>query len=124
MAYYAQLDEDNNVIRVSKLDDFYELTDFGELDEQRAIDKLKSWHGSDTKWKKTSYNGNLRGQFAGIGCYYDAREDRFIDPKPYPSWRLNQKTFVWEPPTPQPPSTDTHTWTWNESFQQWDREDQ
>lgn len=124
MAHYAQLDEDNIVIHISKVDDFYELDDFGELDEKRAIAKLKEWHGADTKWKKTSYNGRIRGNYASIGCYYDSREDRFIDPKPYPSWKLNEKTFVWEAPVPAPPSTDRCTWIWNEDFQQWDREDQ
>lgn len=124
MAHYAQLDENNVVIRVSKVDDFYEMDDFGVLDEKRAVSWLKKWHGQDTNWKKTSYNANMRGQYAGVGNYYDSRIDRFIDPQPYPSWRLNQDTFVWEPPTPQPPSTDTHTWQWNEEFQQWDKEDQ
>jgi|TARA_B100000085_G_scaffold10828_1_gene9350 hypothetical protein len=124
MAHYAQLDENNIVVRVSKVDDFYEMDDFGVTDEKLAIAHLKKWHGADTNWKKTSYNGNLRGQFAGIGCYYDGRIDKFIDPKPYPSWKYNEDKNIYEPPEPAPPSTDTYTWEWNEEFQQWDREDQ
>jgi hypothetical protein len=70
-------------------------------------------------WIQTSYNtyGNehrlggtpLRGNFAGIGYIYDRANDVFYKPQPYPSWTLNQTTWTWEPPVPQP-SNGPHRW--------------
>lgn len=124
MAHYAKLNDDNVVIHISKVDDFWELTDFGELDEEKAVSKLKEWHGQDTRWKKTSYNNNCRRRYASIGGYYDPINDAFIDKKPYDSWKLNQDTLVWEPPIPMPPVGVGCSWIWNEEFLQWDKEDQ
>jgi len=124
MAHYAKLNDDNVVIHISKVDDFWELTDFGELDEEKAVSKLKEWHGQDTRWKKTSYNNNCRRRYASIGGYYDPINDAFIDKKPYDSWKLNQDTLVWEPPIPMPPAGVGCSWIWNEEFLQWDKEDQ
>jgi hypothetical protein len=77
-------------------------------------------------WLQTSYNthGNqhpegrpLRGNFAGIGYTYDATNDVFYAPKPYPSWILNNTTWLWESPTPYP--TDDKRYTWNEATTSW-----
>lgn len=77
-------------------------------------------------WIKTSYNthGNqhrlggtpLRGNYAGIGYTYDATNDVFYAPKPYPSWILNNTTWLWEAPIPMP--TDG-VYTWNEELGNW-----
>ena len=104
MAHYARLDENNNVIGVHKLDDFYELNDFAELDERRAYARLKEIHGDDTIWKKTSYNDNISLRYASVGGSYDPINDVFIDPKPYPSWVLNSETYIWEAPKAKPPT--------------------
>jgi hypothetical protein len=78
-------------------------------------------------WIQTSYNthGNqhpegrpLRGNYAGIGYTYDATNDVFYAPKPYPSWILNNTTWLWEAPTPYP--TDDKRYTWNEATTSWD----
>ena len=53
-------------------------------------------------WKCTSYNGNYRTRYAGIGYTYDEARDAFISPQPFPSWTLNDTTTDWEPPTPCP----------------------
>jgi hypothetical protein len=88
--------------------------------EQEFIDTLEG------QWLQTSYNthGNkhpnnkpLRGNFAGIGYIYDSVNDVFYAPKPYPSWVLNQSTWLWEAPTPMP--TDG-MYIWNESTLTWD----
>ena len=77
-------------------------------------------------WLQTSYNtfGNqhpegrpLRGNYAGIGYTYDQVNDVFYAPKPYPSWTLNQTTWLWEAPTPYP--TDDKRYSWNESTTSW-----
>ena len=77
-------------------------------------------------WIQTSYNtrGNqhpngtpLRGNFAGIGDIYDAENDVFYAPQPYPSWSLNKNTWTWEAPTPMP--DDNKRYDWDEKTQSW-----
>ena len=78
-------------------------------------------------WLQTSYNTNgnqhpngtpLRGNYAGIGYTYDATNDVFYAPQPYPSWILNNTTWLWEAPVPY--STDGKEYKWNEETQSWD----
>lgn len=81
---------------------------------------------SPGQWIQTSYNthGNqhpegrpLRGNFAGIGYTYDAQNDVFYAPQPYPSWTLNQSNWLWEPPTPMP--QDGKMYRWDEATTSW-----
>ena len=69
-------------------------------------------------WVQTSYNGNFRKNYAGIGYTYDKDRDAFIPPKPYPSWVLNEDTCRWDAPTPMP--DDEQMYIWNEETQTWD----
>jgi hypothetical protein len=78
-------------------------------------------------WLQTSYNthGNqhpegrpLRGNYAGIGFTYDATNDVFYAPQPYPSWILNNTTWLWEAPVAMP--TDGKVYKWNESIINWE----
>jgi hypothetical protein len=78
-------------------------------------------------WIQTSYNtyGNqhpegrpLRGNYAGIGYTYDATNDVFYAPQPYPSWILNNTTWTWEAPISMP--TDGKSYKWNESITNWE----
>ena len=66
---------------------------------------------------QTSYNGNIRKNFAGIGYTYDLARDAFIAPKPYASWVLNETTCRWEAPTPYP--DDGNSYSWDESTTSW-----
>jgi hypothetical protein len=77
-------------------------------------------------WIQTSYNtyGNqhpqnkpLRGNYAGIGYTYDAVNDVFYAPQPFPSWTLNQSTWLWEAPTLMP-NTDG-PYQWDETTKSW-----
>ena len=81
---------------------------------------------SPGQWIQTSYNthGNqhsenrpLRANYAGIGYIYDAANDVFYAPQPYPSWTLNQTTWLWEPPIPYP--TDGKLYIWDEATKTW-----
>jgi len=81
---------------------------------------------SPGQWLQTSYNthGNqhpnntpLRGNFAGVGYTYDYANDVFYAPKPYPSWILNQSTWLWEAPVPMP--TDDQIYKWDETVLNW-----
>ena len=77
-------------------------------------------------WLQTSYNthGNqhpegrpLRGNYAGIGYTYDSVNDVFYAPQPYPSWILNNNTWLWESPIPYP--TDGKVYIWDETITNW-----
>ena len=69
------------------------------------------------EWKQTSYNGNIRKNYAGIGYIFDAARDAFIPPQPYASWVLNEQICQWESPTPMP--TDGQRYWWNEELKEW-----
>jgi len=83
--------------------------------------------GEPTDWVQTSYNthGNkhpegrpLRGNYAGIGYTYDSTNDVFYAPQPYPSWTLNNTTWLWEAPVAMP--TDSKAYKWNELITNWE----
>ena len=90
--------------------------------EQSHVDTL------DGDWVQTSYNtlGGVhllggtpfRKNYATLGGKYDAQRDAFLDPKPFPSWILNETTCIWEAPVQKP--TDGQSYEWNESTQQWE----
>jgi hypothetical protein len=68
-------------------------------------------------WKQTSYNGNIRKNYAGIGFTYDSQRDAFIAPKPYPSWTLAEETCQWVSPVAMP--IDDNVYSWDESTISW-----
>jgi len=73
--------------------------------------------GDPTTWIQTSYNGNIRKRFAGIGYLYDAELDAFIPPKPFNSWILDTTTASWKAPIEQP--NDDKNYIWNEDTLSW-----
>ena len=73
--------------------------------------------GDVFRWVQTSYNGNFRKNFAGIGYKYDRIRDAFIPPQPYLSWVLNEETCRWEAPIPYP--DDGQLYSWDESTKSW-----
>ena len=116
MAHFAKLDENNIVLEVNVVNN----SDIDNLpfpqSEPIGIAYLYAW-GSYTNWKQTSYNGNFRKNYAGMGYFYDATLDAFIAPKPYSSWILNEETCLWNAPTPMP--TEGGPFTWNEETFSW-----
>ena len=76
--------------------------------EQDFIDDLPN----KEQWIQTSYNHNIRKNYAGVGYSYDEVRDAFIPPKPFDSWTLNEETCNWEAPTPYP--DDGQIYNWNE----------
>lgn len=108
MSHWAELDENNIVIRVTVGDNDDPNGDEG---YEWLIDNLGG------RWAKTSYNGKIRGRFAGIGYTYDKQRDVFIAPQPFPSWILNENTTEWEAPIPMP--TDGGIWQWDEETLSW-----
>lgn len=108
MAHYAFIDENNIVCEV-----------IVGIDENDLIDGLapEEWYGQfrGLLCKRTSYNGNIRKRFAGVGYTYDPTNDVFVNPQPYPSWTLDDN-YDWQPPVPRP---DGPGWMWQEENQQW-----
>ena len=89
----------------------------GDEQESLGVAFCHSLFGTHETWVQTSYNGNIRKNFAGIGHTYDLTRDAFIAPKPYASWVLNEDTCRWEAPTPYP--DDDNTYVWDESTTSW-----
>jgi hypothetical protein len=116
MAHFAQLDDNNVVTQVIVVANAELLLD-GVESEVKGISFCKSLFGEDTKWVQTSYNGNFRKNYAGIGYTYDASNDYFYAPQPFPSWTLDADA-KWQSPVPYP--TDHKLYTWNEATLSWD----
>lgn len=106
MAHWAEIDENNIVLRVT-------VGDNNDSDEgyQWLLDNLGG------TWVKTSYNATIRKNFAGIGFTYDETLDAFIAPKAYPSWVLDEETCRWEAPVSYP--DDGFSYEWDEESQTW-----
>jgi len=68
-------------------------------------------------WKQTSYNGNMRKNYAGIGYTFDESRNAFIPPKPYPSWTLVEETCQWTSPVAYP--IDGKMYNWDEPTLTW-----
>ena len=118
MAHFARLNELNIVMFV----DVVSNSDIDNLpfpeSEQVGINFLNSIYGETFNWKQTSYNGNFRKNYAGIGYSYDSVRDAFIPPKPYPSWILNESTCLWEAPVPIP-TPNSYLYYWDEATLSW-----
>jgi hypothetical protein len=108
MAHYALLNENNVVTEV--------ITGINETELIEGLD-TETWYGNfrNQICKRTSYNNNIRKQFAGIGYTYDSIADVFIAPQPYPSWSLDAN-HDWQPPTPRP---EGFNWYWDEDNLSW-----
>ena len=113
MAHFAKLGIGNIVERVEVVSNDIATT------EQAGVDFLNNLYKSKDVWKQTSYNGNIRKNFAGIGFKYDQTRDAFIAPKPFNSWILNEDTCRWEAPVAKP--DDDGIYIWNETIQNWEQ---
>ena len=109
MAHYAFLDDSNVVTEV--------ITG---IDETELIEGLtpEVWYGNfrGQVCKRTSYNNNIRKQYAGIGFTYNETADVFIKPQPFPSWLLDEN-YDWQAPIDYP--ADGKRYSWDEANQVW-----
>jgi hypothetical protein len=115
MAHWAEIDENNVVLRVLVTDN--DLPDEG---HQWLVDNLGG------TWLKTSYNTKhhehsqggtpFRGNYAGPGGTYDPDADVFIPPKPYNTWILDETIHDWVPPVPAP---EEGAWYWDDESAAW-----
>lgn len=115
MAHFAQLNEENIVTQVIVVANEDTMDAEGNEVEAIGIDFCTNLLGG--KWVQTSYNANIRKNYAGIGFKYDADLDAFIPPQPYPSWVLNEETAQWQAPVPYP--DDSKPYIWDEDSGAW-----
>ena len=117
MAHFAELDADNVVLRVVVIGNA-DTSDANGVEKEHigAAFCEKLFGGT---WKQTSYNGNMRKRYAGIGYTYHADIDAFVAPKPFPSWTLNNTTAEWEAPVAMP-VVEGKRFIWNEATGAWD----
>jgi len=113
MAHFAQLD-DNNVVTQVIVGANEEQLDNGVESEAKGIAFCQSLLGGN--WKQTSYNGNFRKRYAGIGYTYDADKDAFLAPQPFASWVLDAD-LNWQAPVAMP--EDGKPYAWFEPNQEW-----
>ena len=108
MAHYAFIDENNIVTQV-----------IVGRNEDEVVDGISDWeaHYAEVMGQRcvrTSYNHNIRKQYAGIGYTYDAVKDQFVAPQPYASWTLDSNND-WQAPKPKPEGS----YSWNEESLSW-----
>jgi hypothetical protein len=114
MAHFAQLDENNVVTQVIVVANSDTADASGVEKEYIGAAFCERLFGGT--WKQTSYNGNIRKNYAGIGYTYHPNIDAFVAPKPHPSWVLNPKA-QWEAPVAMP--TDGKMYSWDEVTTSW-----
>ena len=124
MAHFAELDENNIVVKVTVVDNNIETSN-GKLGVNDKHVDGETWcknffNQPDTTFKQTSYNNNFRKQYAGKGYTYDAAKDKFICPQPYASWSLDGNDD-WQAPITRPDDEDgTRMYIWDETLYQSD----
>jgi len=114
MAHFAELDNNGVVLRVIVVGN-KDTSDANGV-EKESIGKAFCERLFGGNWVQTSYNGNIRKRYAGIGYTYDAARDAFIVPQPYPSWTLDANAD-WQAPVSMP--TDGKMYSWDEAAQAW-----
>jgi len=119
MAHFAKLGTGNIIETVEVVSNDIATT------EQAGVDFLNNLYGSRDVWKQTSYNNNIRKNYAAVGYIYDQTRDAFIPKKPFNSWVLNETTCLWEAPVIKPDLTQTQIdnknyYSWNEETTTWD----
>ena len=112
MAHFAKLGVGNIVEQVVVVSNDIAIT------EQAGVDFINKLYNTRDVWKQTSYNSNIRKNFAGIGYHYDQTRDAFIAPKPFNSWTLDEATCRWQAPTPMP-TTEGKRYYWSEDDLSW-----
>jgi hypothetical protein len=117
MAHFAKINNNNIVIDVNVVNN--EIVNNLPFPDSEPIGVafLTEWSNGYSNWKQTSYNGNFRKNYAGIGYTYDEGRDAFIAPKPFNSWLLDETICQWKAPVDYP--TDDKKYKWDEDTTSW-----
>lgn len=120
MAHFAEINENNEVLRVIVVSNADNID--AEGNEKEEIGAAFCNRLFDGAWKQTSYNNSFRKTFAGVGFTYNSSIDAFIPPKPYPSWIFDESIWCWQAPVSYP--IDNKIYAWDENTQTWKAVDQ
>ena len=115
MAHFAEIGLNNIVLRVIVVSDNDCKNEAGYESEAVGAEFCRTLFGGT--WIQTSYHGNIRKNYAGVGDVYDAQRDAFIAPKTFPSWVLDEIICRWVPPVEKP--SDGKKYKWNEEQLEW-----
>lgn len=124
MAHFAELDNENKVIRVVVISNEDVDANGGDLhpDAETFVASVVPHSENGVAWKQTSYHHNFRKQYAGTIHYYDWVKDKFIDQQPYPSWYLDTNDD-WQPPVNYPDTNKINgllaNAAWDEANRRW-----
>jgi hypothetical protein len=125
MAHYAIISSENDTVTqvITGVDETVTQTDTDGTEVGGSTEAWEEFYAAMPQFsgcyvRRTSYNGNFRKNYAGIGYTFDAGRDAFIAPKPFESWLLDEATCRWEAPVPYP--TDGALYSWNESTVNWE----
>src|SRR6056300_1971283 len=124
MAHFAELNSTNEVLRVVVISNDDVDSNGGELSSEAEtfVSTIVPYSENGTAWKQTSYNHNFRKHYAGIGDTFDSSKNKFIKPKPYPSWSLDSNDD-WQAPVTYPTVTEIDSElvliNWDEDNQKW-----
>lgn len=125
MAHYALINSDNIVVQViTGVDEDIIQTDLDGTQVGGTSEAWEQFYAAQPQFaglvcKRTSYNGNIRANYAGIGYKYDSTFDVFIAPQPFPSWKLDYTTYQWEAPVAKPEDTEEYIYKWSEYNKEW-----
>jgi hypothetical protein len=119
MAHFAEIGLNNQVVGVIVVHNNELLNENGVEQESLGVKFCRNLFGGT--WLQSSYNGNIRKNFAGISFNYDTDRDAFIPLKPFNSWLLNEESCLWEAPVAMP--NDNNRYYWNEEINNWSIEE-
>ena len=125
MAHYALINSDNIVVQViTGVDENIIQTDLDGTQVGGTSEAWEKFYAAQPQFagltcKRTSYNKNIRANYAGVGYKYDPDFDVFIAPQPYPSWKLNYTTYQWEAPVAKLDAVEGFRWAWSEYNKEW-----
>jgi hypothetical protein len=119
MAHFAKIDENNIVRRVVVINNSVLLDSDGNEQESLGVEFCaQTFSGT---WKQTSYNSNIRKNFASLGYSYNSSIDAFVPPKPFDSWVLDTEIAEYVAPVDMP--NDENEYIWNEETTSWDQQE-
>lgn len=119
MAHFAEIDENNIVQRVVVINNNILLDSNSNEQESLGVEFCTQTFGGT--WKQTSYNSNIRKNFASLGYSYNSSIDAFVPPKPFDSWVLDTEIAEYVAPVDRP--NDGNQYTWNEETTSWNQQE-
>jgi hypothetical protein len=125
MAHYALINSENIVVQIiTGVDENIIQTDLDGTQVGGTSEAWEQFYAAQPQFagltcKRTSYNKNIRANYASVGGKYDPTFDVFIAPQPFPSWKLDYTTYQWEAPVAMPENVESYVYKWSEINKEW-----